>query len=429
MTTCVAASVDIALLGCGNVGTAFARLAGEDLSAGGPLKIIGALVRDAARPREEPALPLLTTDPRALLAQRPDVLVELLGGLEPARSLVLEALERGIPVVTANKTLLAHHGAELRNAARLTGTPLLYEAAVLAGVPFLGTFARRPHAAAASSLAGIVNGTTNFVLTRCAADGCDFAHALDDARRRGYAEPDPRNDVAGIDATEKLAVLLQHFAARSVSPGAIETAGIDSVTGTQTMHARELGGVIKPVIYADWTNEPAAFSGPAFVPSAHVLARVDGVENALLLGTRHGRLLFQGPGAGPEVTAATVLDDVREIAASVGHAARGPLAAEPLAAEPLAAEPATASLAAPDTEWMVTLDGAALPRGVDVADLLASHGVFAHRVSGRAIHRGREHQSLLVWPVSRPQLECALLALCRASGCSTRALRALEPVQ
>lgn len=414
MTTCVAGSVDIALLGCGTVGTAFARLAARDLPGRGSLNIIGALVRNAVRPGRLETLPHFTADPQALFAGSPDVLVELLGGREPARSLVLEALERRIAVVTANKTLLAHYGGELRAAARATGTPLLYEAAVLAGVPFLGTFARRPYAAAAANLTGIANGTTNFILTRCAGGG-DFAEALREAQRLGYAEPDPRSDLCGADAAEKLAVLLQHFSGRNIHPDSIETSGIDRVSPVQTVHARELGGVIKPVIAASWTEELTAFAGPAFVPAAHPLSAVDGCENALLLGGVHGRLLFQGPGAGPDVTAATVLDDVREIADGLAPAPGGELK--------------SGCARSPDTEWMLTLDAVRLPRGVDVADLLASHQVYVHRASGRLTVGGREYQSLLTWPASRPQLERALTALDRAADCSTGALRALEILQ
>jgi len=295
MSTCVETSIDIALLGCGNVGAALARLAAREADHT-PFTILGALVRDPARARDVPIAPPFTTDPDGLLELAPSVVVELLGGTEPARQLVVRALERRVPVVTANKTLLARHGAELREAATRAQVPLLYEAAVLAGVPFLGTFARRPYAADASSLTGIANGTSNFILTR-ARDGERVAAALAEAQRRGYAEPDPHSDLAGIDAAEKLAVLLQHFASADVHPDAIETVGIESVTDLQAAHAGALGGVIKPIIHADWTARLEAFVGPAFVPGAHALARVDDVENALLLHTARGRLLFQGPGA------------------------------------------------------------------------------------------------------------------------------------
>ena len=401
----------VALLGCGTVGRAFATLSRTTVPATQALHITAALVRDTSRPR--PAdLPPLTEDARLILQSEPDVLVELLGGTEPARSLVVEALHKRIPVVTANKTLLAHHGAELRDVAQRTGTPLLYEAAVIAGVPFLGTFGRRPRAASVTSLAGIVNGTSNFVLTRCATDNVSVAEALADAQRRGYAEPDPRDDVHGTDARDKLAVLLQHFAHVAVPLDTIEVRGLDAISRGQAVHARELGGAIKPVVSADWTNGAVdAFVGPAFVPLTHPLATVDGVENAIVLRSPGGRLIFRGPGAGPEVTAATVLDDVDEALSGSGG---------------VPAKVAAGSVTTPSTGWLVTLDAARLPGATDVADLLASHGLFASRTTSTHSDGGREVRSLLLWPARRVTVERALTALCSAAGCTTSLLRALE---
>jgi homoserine dehydrogenase len=417
---CVAAAVRplplaearVALLGCGNVGRAFAHLAAVPPSGTRRLRITGALVRDVQRTRPLP-VPALTADARELWLHPPDVCVELLGGLEPARSLVLEALARGIPVVTANKSLLARHGGELRETARAMGTPLLYEAAVIAGVPFLGTFSRRPRAAAVTGLVAIANGTSNFVLSRCARDGCGPGDALAEAQRHGYAEPDPQSDVSGADACEKLVVLLQHFAQVDVSPEVIETYGLDDIGEHQPSHARELGGVIKPVIVAHWRGVTLeAFVGPAFVTDDHPLSRVDGVENAILLSSPRGRLRFQGPGAGPDVTAATVLDDVEE-ALSEAAAPRHP---------PLA----HATVASPETGWLVTLEGARLPSNLEVADLLASHGLFAHRVTATHTHGARESRSLLLWPARRHALQRAVAAVCAAAGCTATALRTLE---
>ena len=401
----------VALLGCGTVGRAFATLSRTTPPATQPLRITAALVRDTTRERPTD-LPPLTEDARLILQSEPDVLVELLGGTEPARTLVLEALHKRIPVVTANKTLLAHHGAELRDVAQRTGTPLLYEAAVIAGVPFLGTFGRRPRAASVTSLVGIVNGTSNFVLTRCDRDHVTIAEALADAQQRGYAEPDPRDDVQGIDARDKLAVLLQHFAHAAVPLDRIEVRGLDAISRAQASHARELGGTIKPLVSADWTsNAVDAFVGPAFVPRTHPLATVDGVENAIVLRSPGGRLIFQGPGAGPDVTAATVLDDVDEALSGSGG---------------VPARVEAGSVTTPATAWLVTLDAARLPGATDVADLLASHGLFASRTTATHSDGGREVRSLLLWPARRATVERALAALCGAAGCTTSLLRALE---
>ena len=405
-------AIEIILLGCGTVGSAVAALTRQPQPASVPIRITTALVRDARRNR--PSLPghvLRTSDIASVLAGSPDVVVELLGGTEPARTLVLAALERGVPVVTANKSLLAAHGRELREMAALTSTPLLYEAAVVAGVPFLGTFARRAYASQLTSVIGIANGTSNYVLTRATQERLTIGAALADAQRLGLAEPDPSKDVDGIDAAEKLAVLLQHFALADVRTGDIETGGITRLTAEDIERAAELGGTIKPVVAADWSGDVTAFVGPAFVPHAHALATVESAENALLFDGGRGRILFRGRGAGPEVTAATVLDDVQE-------AWRGTAESLP----PLRALPTSA----PDTEWLIALTADRLPRPTDIADLLSAHGVYLRRTGARRSRGGVESVGALCWPSSRPRVDAALRALESAAGCTTTAIRALE---
>ncbi|MGH9372767.1 MAG: homoserine dehydrogenase, partial [Vicinamibacterales bacterium] len=307
--------IRIALLGLGQVGSAIADLARRSTDPSHQFTIASALVRDGHRIRriDTSAIPL-TIDPATALSARADVVVEVLGGLEPARTLVLAALERGTPVVTANKSLLAAHGDELFEAARPAGAPLLYEASVLAGVPFLGTFSRRPRAKEVTALAGIVNGTSNFILSRMAADRVPFDAALADAQQAGYAEPDSSKDIQGDDAVEKLCVLLRHFGGVSVAPRDIEKTGIQHLELADLDQAAAFGGTLRPVVVAEWDQRRlTAYAGPAFVPSTNPLARVDGVQNAVSLRTRWtGDLFFSGPGAGPTVTAATVLDDIVE---------------------------------------------------------------------------------------------------------------------
>jgi homoserine dehydrogenase len=418
-----ARTIDIALLGLGHVGSAVAALALDLPDAGGvEIRIAGALVRDRERPREH-ALHRrvrLSTDASELLAGRPDLVIEVLGGLEPARSIVVEALERGIPVVTANKSLIAAHGDELADASARGGVPLRYEASVLAGVPFLGTFAARPLAARIGAVAGIVNGTTNYILTQMARDGQDFEDALAGAQRLGLAEPDPASDVDGIDAAEKLAVLLRQFARRSVRPADIEMAGIRQIQAADLRHAREFGGVIKPVVAAAWHAGPLrAFVGPAFVQAEHKLARIDGVENAVCLHRgatpdRADELFYSGPGAGPAVTAATILDDVMEVCAE--QTARATLAA----AQPTSCE-------SPATPWFVRLSGVSLPRGAEIADLLGSFGIWLRRMSDVDSTSGRLSCYVLTFPTPRARLDRALEALAEASACETFAIRTLEP--
>ena len=311
----------IALLGLGQIGTAVARLVHEGHAQA---RLAVALVRDPARPRPHCGPVELTRDLDRVFASRPDVIVEVLGGIEPARTFVRAALERRIPVVTANKALVAHHGEELLDAAARTGTPFRYEASVLAGVPFLGTFAARPLAARVSGLTGIVNGTSNYVLTRATADGVTIAEAIADAQRLGFAEPDPGDDVDGIDAAHKLAVLAWHFGFGTVSPGELETRGLSGLGAPDLAAARELGGSIKPVATIAHSDDGVrGFVGPAFVPGAHRLAGIAGVENGLELTTGSGRLFFSGPGAGPLPTASTILDDVVEAAQGAAPLRRG----------------------------------------------------------------------------------------------------------
>jgi homoserine dehydrogenase len=409
--------VSIALFGLGHVGSAVAGLALEPpRAARWPFRITGALVRDVHRPRPTGNAVARTSAGDSLLDPAPDVIVEALGGLEPARTLVLKAIERRIPVVTANKSLLAVHGDEVFAAAAATGTPLRYEAAVLAGVPFLGTFARRRIAASFPSFCGVVNGTTNFILTEMAASR-SYSEALADAQRRGFAEPDPSNDVLGIDAAQKLAILIRHFAQCSVRADAIEATGIAGLWARDLHHAAAFGGAIKPVVAAAWDGvEVTAFAGPAFVPSSHALARIDGVQNAILLrGAPGGDLLFAGPGAGPLPTAATILDDVVEAIEDVETRTMDGGIPDVRAARP----------EAPVTGWFIRLTGAALAAGPDISGLLGAHGVRLRRASEEEVHDGRTAQWLTAYPCERRRLETALCALGAATGCDAFCVREL----
>jgi homoserine dehydrogenase len=407
-------TIDIALLGFGCIGSAVARLAARSPEQ---IRLLGALVRHPDRPRPDaPAAPFgLTRDPEALLSRRPDVVVEVLGNLEPARTIVSEALRRGIAVVTANKSLVAAHGDELLEISASTGAPLLYEASVLAGVPFLGAFSRRRHASAVTRLTGIVNGTSNFILSTMESARVDCEVALEEAQRLGYAEPDPRSDVGGIDAAEKLVVLLRHFGFGNVSPRSIETIGIDELRAIDFDLARDFGGALKPVVWAERLEAAIqAFIGPAFVPAAHRLSRIAGVENAIALRNHYGELFHSGPGAGPAPTAATILDDVIE--ASAAATTTPPLAA---------VDRQRVSVAAPDTGWFVRITGTALPGGDAIADLLGSHGVWLKRSSDAAGHHGSAC-GFLTSSCSRRRVEGALDALTRACACRTFAIRTLE---
>lgn len=410
--------ISIALLGLGQVGGAVADLARR--SAEPAFTIAGALVRDTARPRRDgdTVRVAVTTSPEALLHTRPDVVVEVLGGLEPARAIVLEALQRGIPVVTANKALLATCGDELLAASAEAGAPLRYEATVIAGVPFLGAFAGRPLARGITSVAGIVNGTSNFVLSKMAEESATYAVALREAQALGLAEPDPARDVRGVDAADKLTILLRHFGGWSVLPGHLETTGIDQITAADLRQAVAAGGAIKPVVAARWDGGSlTAFAGPAFVPVRHPLAAVNGVTNGIVLGGGPaGDLFYSGAGAGPDVTAATILDDVAEAIAEGRTGRRG-------AATP-ARTPAIPG--APDTGWFLRVTGRALPAATDVADLLSAHGVWLQRTSETAAGDGVQSRWSWTYPCAMARIDRALRALSAACGCSTLRVRALE---
>ncbi len=320
-------TIRVGLLGLGRVGQAVARAIQSSSEAfrarGLSVRVDAALVRDAHRPRRCPRVPRVTTNPEAFLRGRYDVVIEALGGVEPARTLVARLLGRGVPVVSANKAVIAAHGEGLHRIARRGGAALRYEAAALAGVPFIAAFSRRPLVGSLTALTGIVNGTSNYVLTLLArGDAASVEEALCRAQALGYAEPDPAADVTGGDAADKLLLLLRDCAGVSVTRESVDITGIDGLTAEHLAAARRQGGVIKPLVHADIADDAvAAWVAPAFVPDDHPLASVNGVLNGICLTGRFvPELFFSGPGAGPDVTAATLVDDLVEIAGEPGGA-------------------------------------------------------------------------------------------------------------
>ena len=371
-TMCRPATLRIGQLGLGNVGSALARLTREAADGLRPHGVSAAtttaLVRSASRPRAAAQwVGRITDDPEVFFAQPLDVVVEAIGGVDPAYSFVRRALDRGIPVVTANKSLVAAHGEALSDLARRRETALRYEASCIAGVPFLGTFERRPLASRVRGLTAILNGTSNTILT-AVSHGITFDAALRDAQRLGLAEPDPLLDVSGRDAAEKLALLIRSFAQLLVSPDDLHTESITALDPVDVRAAGTMGGTIKPIAHASW--QPGAlhaFVGPAFLPDAHPLARVSGATNGILLDAPGGRQCYIGPGAGPEVTAVTLLDDVCEVATE--RSLRTPSA--------VASAPATPRRTA-ETAWFLRLAGS--EPAPETSDLLATYGLWCARV-------------------------------------------------
>ncbi|MGH9076763.1 MAG: homoserine dehydrogenase [Acidimicrobiales bacterium] len=329
--------VRVGLLGCGHVGGALARLLVTDggrISArtGLDLQLAAVAVRSLARHREL-ELPdgVLGPDPRAVVSDPSiDIVVEVIGGIEPARGLILDALKSGKAVVTANKELLANCGPELFEAAAAAGVDLLFEAAVAGGIPLIRPLRESLAGERILRVMGIVNGTTNYILSRMTESGASFEDALVEAQGLGFAERDPTADVEGFDAAAKAAILANvAFGARVVA-GDVYREGIDAITTADIAVARRMGYVIKllAVVEADPSGATASISvrvHPAMVPANHPLASVRDSFNAVfVVGEALGDLMLLGRGAGGMPTASAVLGDVLDAAHNrlVGGAGR-----------------------------------------------------------------------------------------------------------
>ncbi|HSJ27391.1 MAG TPA: homoserine dehydrogenase [Acidimicrobiia bacterium] len=309
--------VGIGILGGGTVGGTLARKLTRDHKAitaksGIELELVRVAVRDLSKPRPFSS-DLLTDDPMSVVDD-PDVqlVVEVMGGLEPARSLVLAALEAGKPVVTANKELIAAEGPVLFQAAAAAGVSLLFEAAVGGGIPLIRPLSESLAGEPLTRILGIVNGTTNYILTAMAEEGRAYGDVLAEAQELGYAEADPTADVGGGDAAAKAAILAGLGFGVWVGSDRVYREGIEGIDVTDIAAARQLGYVVKLLAVAEQTEAGACVRvHPAMVPVDHPLAAVRGANNAVFVeGPAVGELLFSGPGAGGEPTATAVLGDV-----------------------------------------------------------------------------------------------------------------------
>ena len=315
----MAEPVRIALLGCGNVGAQVVRLLAEhadDLTprVGRPLELVGVAVRDASRPREGVRPELLTEDAQALVSRGDvDLVIELLGGIEPARTLVLTAMKNGASVVTANKALMAADGASLHDAARDNDVDLYFEAAVAGAIPLLRPLRESLVGDRVRRVMGIVNGTTNYVLDRMDTDGDDLDAVIADAQRLGYAEADPSADVDGHDAAAKAAILASLAFHTRVGAEQVEVEGIRGVSLADVESAKAMNGVVKLLAVADRLDDEriSVWVGPTIIPRNHPLGSVHGAFNAVVIEAEAaGQLMFYGQGAGGEPTASAVLGDV-----------------------------------------------------------------------------------------------------------------------
>ena len=325
----------VAVLGCGNVGAALV----EQISAGRAaiaartgvdFELVGVAVADRSKPRP-PSVPaaLLTDDAKGLVARDDlDVVVELIGGIDPARTLVESALRSGRPVVTGNKALLAQAGRELAELAAANGVDLLYEAAVAGAIPIIRSLRESLAGEAIVRVMGIVNGTTNFILSRMAEDGEDYLFALAEAQRLGLAERDPSADVEGADAAQKAAILAGLAFGVDVVASDVFCEGITALRAEDVTYAARLGYVVKLLAVAERIGPGPDVSvrvHPAMVPRAHPLASVRGAFNAVFVeGEASGELMLFGRGAGGAPTASAVLGDLIDAARNLRSGTHAP---------------------------------------------------------------------------------------------------------
>jgi len=324
--------VKVGVLGCGNVGAALVQLIaerGDEIAGrtGVRLEVARVAVRSLSRTRPiHVADDILTRDAADVVADPGvDIVVEVIGGIEPARELILTALAAGKPVITANKELLANHGAELFEAASAGGVDLLFEAAVAGGIPIMRPLRESLVGEDVRRIMGIVNGTTNFILTRMSEDGTSYAEALTEAQALGYAERDPTADVEGYDAGAKAAILASIAFGAKVVAGDVYHEGISNISATDIAFATRLGYVIKLLAVAELVpveggeDEVAVRVHPAMVPLAHPLAGVRDSFNAVFVeGAAVGDLMFYGRGAGGLPTGSAVLGDLVDAAVNLG---------------------------------------------------------------------------------------------------------------
>ena len=319
-------TIGIGLLGLGTVGSGVAAILATPAGRHplvGELELRRVAVRDLNRLRTvELAAELLSTDPEAVVDDPAvDIVVEVMGGLEPARSLILRAIAAGKPVVTANKAVIARYGEEIAAAAAKRGVYVLIEAAVGGGIPIIEPLKQSLGGNRIQRVSGIINGTTNYILSRMAAEGAAYADVLAEAQRLGYAEADPAADVQGGDAADKIAILAGLAYGGSVPREAIPTEGIDQLDARDVAYAAQLGYVVKLLAVAQAMPSDQAEQlldvrvHPTLLPKTHPLAGVNGVNNAILVeGDPVGQVMFYGPGAGAGPTASAVVADILNIA-------------------------------------------------------------------------------------------------------------------
>ena len=324
-------TIRIGMLGCGTVGSAVVRMLGEHgddiaMRAAVRLVVTRVAVRDADRARDVP-IPseVFTTDLASIVADPDiDVVLELLGGTQPAKELILASFSSGKPVVTANKEVLSTAGKELFDAADAAQRDLRFEAAVAGGIPLIAPLKESLAGERVRRMLGIVNGTTNYVLTQMSEHGWTFEDALAEAQRLGYAEADPTADIEGFDAAAKCAILASIAFNTRVVASDVYREGIARITPQDIADAARLGYVVKLLAIAELEDdEVSARVHPAMIPAAHPLAAVRDANNAVFVeGAKVGQLMFYGPGAGGDATATSVIGDLVHVARNLAFGGR-----------------------------------------------------------------------------------------------------------
>ncbi|MDT0386878.1 MULTISPECIES: homoserine dehydrogenase [Streptomyces] len=386
----------VALLGCGVVGSEVARIMtthADDLTAriGAPVELAGVAVRRPDRVREGIDPALVTTDATALVKRGDiDVVVEVIGGIEPARSLITTAFEHGASVVSANKALLAQDGAALHAAAGEHGKDLYYEAAVAGAIPLIRPLRESLAGDKINRVMGIVNGTTNFILDKMDSTGAGYQEALDEATALGYAEADPTADVEGFDAAAKAAILAGIAFHTRVRLDDVYREGMTEVTAADFASAKEMGCTIKLLAICERAADGASVTArvhPAMIPLSHPLASVRGAYNAVFVESdAAGQLMFYGPGAGGSPTASAVLGDLVAVCRNRIGGATGP-------GESAYAALPVSPMGDVVTRYHISLDVADKP-GVlaQVATVFAEHGVSIDTVR----QQGKDGEASLV---------------------------------
>ncbi|MGW3986011.1 homoserine dehydrogenase [Streptomyces sp. NPDC004830] len=369
----------VALLGCGVVGSEVARIMtthADDLTAriGAPVELAGVAVRRPDRVREGIDPALITTDATALVKRGDiDVVVEVIGGIVPARALITTAFEHGASVVSANKALLAQDGAALHAVAEQHGKDLYYEAAVAGAIPLIRPLRESLAGDKINRVMGIVNGTTNFILDKMDSTGAGYQEALDEATALGYAEADPTADVEGFDAAAKAAILAGIAFHTRVRLDDVYREGMTEVTAADFASAKEMGCTIKLLAICERAGDGASVTArvhPAMIPLSHPLASVRGAYNAVFVESdAAGQLMFYGPGAGGSPTASAVLGDLVAVCRNRIGGATGP-------GESAYAALPVSPMGDVVTRYHISLDVADKP-GVlaQVATVFAEHGV------------------------------------------------------